>query len=123
MINLKVLFLITMAFILSGCVITSLEEARGYNGLDSTYVSKKKPSEASECILIGWREIFSSRPSDVWLKNSDKDGVFSVYTPSFLYLVDVKPNGDGSIIYYYHNGDRLWSTKSKLVNKINECLS
>lgn len=118
----KVLILLIVTFLLSGCVINSLEDARVYNGLDSYYISADKPSETSECILHGWQKVFSSRPSDVWLTKKDNSGSFSVYTPSFLYVVDVKPKGDGSVIYYYHNGDRLWSTKKNLISKINECL-
>ncbi|MDE1188182.1 MAG: hypothetical protein PW844_17085 [Pantoea sp.] len=99
----------------------NLQDARAYNGVDSSYLSSHDIQTTAVCIKKGWQEVFSTDPSRIWMTD-EKDGVISIYTPQFIYLADIKAEGSKSNVTYYHNGDRFWGTKEKLTSAIKRCL-
>lgn len=114
------LILIALPFFITGCM-SSVQDVRS-SGPDSTYQASKPARETAVCIQDGWRNVFASDPSRVWLTDKDVKNRYTVYTPAFLYMVDVIDNGEHSDVIYYHNGDHLWGTKEKLIYQIEKCL-
>lgn len=107
--------------ILAGCM-SSVEDGRKYNGPDSSYSSERDSQVTAQCIQKQWQEVYKSNPSQIWMTEKDSNGVYTVYAAQFLYIADIKDYGGGSQVTYYHNGDRLWGTKERLINGIKRCL-
>lgn len=107
--------------LLSGCM-SSVQDAREYNGQDSSYHSRYSADVTATCIKTKWQDVYVADPSKIWLTKPDNNGIYSVYAASFLYLADVKDDIKGSSVTYYNNGDRLWGTKEKMIQGIKSCL-
>lgn len=117
----NLLLSVVLSLILTGCI-SNLDESRRYSGPAGDYQSSRSDIDVANCIKHGWQEVFADRPSDIWMTEKAKDGKYSIYTPGFIYLADVKASNSGSHVTYFHNGDRLWGTREKLIDKIKKCL-
>lgn len=115
------LILLLGVLIVSGCM-SSIADGRKYNGPDSSYSSKNDAKKTAQCIQRQWQEVYKSEPSQVWMTEKDINNVYTVYAAQFLYMADVKVFEGGSQVTYYHNGDRIWGTKERLINGIKRCL-
>jgi hypothetical protein len=109
---------------LTGCIISNVESGRAYKGVDSEYMSSMNTEITALCIKNAWEN------TDVHMEVTARGVVqrktgdmITLYTLNYLEMVDILPlDNEKSKVLFYHNGEKIWGTKQKLISAIKGCL-